>query len=224
MTGGVKVAVRVQHAPGRTAALSRLLSTLPPAVAEVIEDERGISNPWRGYKRCLADLPDCTHLVILQDDSVCCPNFVEACERIAVARPRDVIVLCVCGNARRTAADIRQAQLQRRRYVPLRYGASDHLPMVAVMWPVGQARAFLRWTEENPLRLGHHDPRSDDAVGGRWVRYTKAPAVATVPSLVEHPDDLASTIGKDRGGLDPRRKAVVWIGHENPLDIDWSLP
>jgi hypothetical protein len=48
--------------------------------------------------------------------------------------------------------------------------------------------------------------------------------VATVPSLVDHPDTTPSLLGKRaRGGVDRSRVASCWVGTEcDPLTIDWG--
>jgi hypothetical protein len=86
-------------------------------------------------------------------------------------------------------------------------------PLALAQRPVTLSHPHAGWAEENPLRLGHRDPRSDDAVGGRWMRYERPKVVCTVPSLVQHPDDVPSTIGrKASNGMNKGRVAAFWIG------------
>lgn len=214
------VHVRVQHAQGRDAALDRLLRSLE-APAVVVTDSGRPPNPWRGFQKCLRDIPPAvTHVCVIQDDGVACRNLVPALHRIAESRPDDVVCLFLGGQPRRTAAQARKLQMNGHAYVDV-HGA-DFVPVVATMWPSHVARSFLEWCDANPLRLGHRDPRSDDAVAGRWMRYTRHKIVCTIPSLVQHPDDMPSTIGKRAGaGADRNRVALFWIGDNDPLEIQW---
>jgi hypothetical protein len=81
----------------------------------------------------------------------------------------------------------------------------------------------LLWAgEPNLLRRRNGlfiEERSDDAMGGRWMRTTRQRVVATIPSLVEHPDDAPSTIARKPGG----RTALFWHGVEwDALSVDWG--
>lgn len=216
------VLVRIQHAAGRDVALERLLSSLPPAV-EVITDELSVRNPdpWRGYKACLRDLPaHVSHVAILQDDTIACRNFAPALERIVASRPDDVVCLYLSGPPARTAVKATYALGRGERYVPL--VANDYVPVVATMYPVDLAASFLEWTEQNPKRLRGTTRKSDDAIATRWHRFCKPSVICTVPSLVQHPDDMESTIGKRHyDGRDRGRVARHFIGDDDPLDLDW---
>lgn len=212
------VAIRIQHAAGRDAPLHRLLVQLPQAVEVVTDSDPGPPNPWRGYQKCLSNLPADGHVCVLQDDAIVCQNFVPALELIAAANPGMPVILFLGGQPRRTATRVRAAT---ERYVDL--APNDFMPVVAVLWPVAVAKEFLGWTEANQLRMPRGG-RSDDAIAGRWLRFTHQRVRVAVPSLVQHPDDFPSTITKRaRGGLDKGRVAVNWIGDGDPLALDWSL-
>ena len=98
----------------------------------------------------------------------------------------------------------------------------DFLPVVAVLWPVAKAQEFLVWaTDPNRLRHKNGQPfieRSDDAMGGRWMRQTQQRILATIPSLIEHPDDVISTIARTNSN----RTALFWHGPEwDALSVQW---
>ena len=67
---------------------------------------------------------------------------------------------------------------------------------------------------------GQPNPRSDDAVVGRWMLVTKQTIRATVPSLVQHPDMEPSLIGRRPAwGKDSGRVALHLA--EDALDYEW---
>ena len=47
-------------------------------------------DPWAGYQRCLTDPPDCTHLLVIQDDAIPVPGFAEVLPQIAQPTRRPV--------------------------------------------------------------------------------------------------------------------------------------
>lgn len=211
---------RVQHAPGREQSLARLLTGLP-AETEVITDLGGEPpNPWRGYQLCLAPSPG-THLCVLQDDTVVCPNFALAVERIIASQPGAVVCLFFPGAAKATARAYQQAVASDQRYT--RLSIRDFMPVVATIWPVQLAAGFLAWAATAQLPgMPRHTVRSDDAVAGMWHRVTRSTVLVTNPSLVEHPDDVESTVGlRAQAGKDRGRVAVRWIGDSDPLELDW---
>jgi len=180
-----------------------------------------LPNPWRGFKKCLTGIPEgVTHQVVLQDDTIVCKNFVPAVERVAAARPDNIVCLFIAAHPRRTA---NQVLASKKPFV--RVNVIDFVPVVATIWPIDVAISFLQWAADHPLRLpGGDKARSDDAVLGRWMKFNLSTVYCTVPSLVEHPDDVPSTIGRAaHAGKDKGRVALRYIGDADPLEIDWSV-
>lgn len=224
----MKIAYRVQAVPEREATLDRLLSQLPQA--EVIVDDGSPvegewlvapDGPWRGYVKVLtAPLVDSQtrHICVLQDDCIVCENFTEAVEKIVATRPSNPICLFTPGSARQTVHTMMRAN---GHLVPLAF--RDFLPVVAVVWPVELAASFIEWTRMAKLPGMPRPPKSDDAVAGAWKRHMRQDVYVTVPSLVEHPDDVPSTVGRRAAnGEDKGRVAAMYIGERDPLEIDWS--
>lgn len=176
-------------------------------------------SPWRTYRECLVGAPSgISHLLVVQDDVIPCRNLVEVCSRIARPEP---VVLFLGGAPVTIAREARAAGLRGERMIPWRLRAADWLPVVAVLWPVEVAESFIEWTGLNRLP-GDPNPRSDDAVAGKWARKTRQEIWVTVPSLVQHPDVEPSLIGrKARGGRSSWRVAFDWIGDVDPLQIGW---
>lgn len=214
------VPIRVQHWPPRKQGLERLLARAPSA--EVItDDEAGKPNPWRGYKKCLSNLPPTGHVAVLQDDTVPCINFELALERVVAARPDAVISLFVAGLNNVTRKDYWKAMKFQRHWVEINFRDIHHV--CALVWPVDRARDFLAWAEVAKIPGHSRIPRSDDAIVGAWAKQKRIGVIATVPSLVQHPDDVPSTIGrKHYNGMERGRTAIHWIGDGDPLGIDWA--
>jgi hypothetical protein len=201
--------------------LERLLERVPSAEV-IVDDEPGEANPWRGYRKCLSNLPSTGHVVVLQDDSLPCINFEAALERVIAARPEAIISLFASGLNNVTRKDYYENSRRGSHWSPVNFRDIHHV--IALVWPVGWARTFMEWTD-NAKIPGHGNkmPRSDDAIVGCWARKQKIEVWTTIPSLVEHPDDVPSTIGRRHmHGKERGRTAIDWIGDNDPLAIDWS--
>lgn len=150
-----------------------------------------------------------------------CANFAPAVEQIAAAQP-DVPVCLFLARLPQEASKKAMLVMRRRtgeRYVQLSW--RNFLPVVAVLWPRAKAVEFMEWAETHAHLPGQRDPRSDDAMAGRWKMITRQTVLATVPSLVEHPDFEPSTIStRAAGGKDKGRVALFLA--EDGLDYDWS--
>lgn len=160
-------------------------------------------------------------MAVIQDDTIACKNLLSALERIVSSRPNNIICLFLGGLPKNTAVKASHAFSRGHPFVDIAH--HDFIPVVATLWPVEKAAAFLAWTAENPKRLRSMTMKSDDAIVTRWAKFAGEIVYATVPSLVQHPDDIKSTIGRQHyAGLDKGRVARHWIGDADPLEIDWS--
>jgi hypothetical protein len=176
-------------------------------------------NPWLGYRQALTDLPDCSHVVVIQDDARVCANFAAAVEKIAEANKDVPVALFLAYLPRVTASDATRAMKLNRRYCDVNF--RDFVPAIAILWPVHKAQEMLIWTDGNPKLPGNPNPRSDDAIIGVWMRRTRQRIRATVPSLVEHPDLVPSLIGR-RAAWGKDRGRVALFMAEDGLLYDWS--
>lgn len=205
---GVKIAYRVQHYAGRDDALKRLIPLLPKGI-EIRVDSGDRPSPWRGYYRCLENPPkNATHLCILQDDALPCKSFAERLLEAVEEKPDDVLSLFVGGLPGRTKKDFYAALSAGARWTPVYFREIHHV--VALCWPIPLVHEFLKWFETAKVP-GPKPPLSDDAVVGYWARTQRKLFQATVPCLVEHPDDFPSVVqGLNRFG-DKGRRAICWI-------------
>lgn len=206
----MNVTYRVQHAAGRDLALDRLLPLLPRAV-EVITDAEAQSdpNPLRNFLRCLIPPPGATHLCILQDDVLPCADFETRVGEAIAGRPTDLISLFVGGLHGRTQREFLWALKAGTPWSQVYFREIHHV--VATVWPVGLAHDFLEWFPTARIP-GPKVQRSDDAVVGYWARKHHVRVWATVPCLVEHPDDFPSTIRRHSKFGDKGRRAIHFAG------------
>lgn len=189
-------------------------------LVQVVEDASKPPNPWHGYQKCLSDLRGYSHVLVIQDDAIVCKNFPETVQRIMAARPDRVISMFVGGLRNRTTRNFLRALTVHERYMEIYFRDIHHV--VAVLWPASTAKDFMNWTASHDIP-GMPAPRSDDAVFGSWARLSKNRVLCTVPCLVEHPDDVQSTVGlRAKGGNDKGRVAVNFIGDADPLELDWE--
>lgn len=208
-----RVAVAVQHHPSRTESLNRLLSTTEVDAVVVDPDPGGRSSAWRTYRECLRWLPsDASHLLILQDDVIACPGLRRAAEAAAQARPGRLISFwqgrAPSDTARRLVAASQAGapfcEVERKRWINT----------VALMWPAPLVAPFVEWADQLP---GHW--RADDSIVGEWAGMVNDyGCLVTVPSLVEHLDDVRSLVGAYQGHH-TKRTAQCFIG-DVPVD-EW---
>ncbi len=214
-----RLVVRVQSHPSRREIRERLLEGLGDMSVQIVEDQSYPPNPWHGYQKCLEDLHDFSHVLVVQDDAIVCKNFPETVSRIMAARPDRVVSLFVGGLRNRTTRNFTAALGKNKRYEEVYFRDIHHV--VAVLWPISAAKTFLDWTKTHAVP-GMPNPRSDDAVFGAWSRLTKNRVLCTVPNLVQHPDDVKSTVGlRAKAGADRGRTAIHFIDGD-PLELDWS--
>jgi hypothetical protein len=173
-------------------------------------------NPWAGYKLALqrgVELPtEATHLLVLQDDVIVCADFPLAVTAAIEERPEQVLSLWVGALPGRTRKDFWIAQGKRERWSRVYFRDICHV--VGLVWPRPLAEDFLEWTSDHRLPGDCRQVQSDDAIVGAWMRRTHQTVWACVPSLVEHNDDVESTIGRPRG--DKGRRAIAFIDSPAP--------
>jgi hypothetical protein len=219
----VQVAVRIQAHPSRAHLWPNLIESLAPLPVEVSVHSSEPPSPWLGYKQALSDLPDCTHLLLLQEDVLICRNLPLAVEKIAEAKPDNPVCLFLSWLPNHIVKDARQALLHGQRYIVAR--PAKFCPVVAVLWPVTAVERFLSWAEAAKLPGHPGHVRSDDAVLAEWIRRMHETVWIALPSLVEHPDTVPSVKGRNNAawGRDKGRRALQWVGPErDPLELDWS--
>lgn len=205
--------VALQHHPDRAFLLPRTAHLKPTVVTD--PDPEGIRNPWRTYRACLETLPHgATHLLVLQDDALVCDGFLRVARAALKHRPDSPVTFFVPTAMRRGSRLLLQACGRGSNWANLGYH-EPWIPVVALCWPAALVPGFLEWADARGF--GPDRRRADDGIVGRWARESRTDVWATVPSLVEHPDDVDSLIGTKKRIL--RQAICFWDG---VTPIDWS--
>lgn len=170
-------------------------------------------DPWAGYALCLSDLPDCSHVLVVQDDAIPVPWFWDAVERLAVARPDRPVCLWMSAIPSNAA---HRALKAKTTLIPL--GPSPFVPLVCVLWPRQAAVDFLEWSARVPRLM----TRADDGNVAKWARAEKVEFLVSVPSLVEHDDFTPSVKGGTNGATNgaSRNKRALLLAEDASL-IEW---
>lgn len=217
MTGPARTSrplVAIQHHRSRADLLPDLIGGFSGLDFVVCVDDGGDPpNPWRGHQLCLEALEDMadvvdpySHLVVIQDDALVCDEFECHLHCALEAEPDAVLVLFLAAYPRLSAIAARRAHAIGEDFSPIH--RKDCVPVVGISYPVALVADVLAWSVTYKGRVS----RSDDFMLGHWMRATNRRVLATVPSLIQHPDDVPSLIGNGTGahGHNPSRSALVW--------------
>lgn len=185
----------------------------------VIEDPNpnGPPSPLRCYRECVTrPAPGFSHLVIVQDDVILCLDFDIALKRLLEHVPDRLVALFVAGAPRRSAMEIRLAE--KRGDALCDMSRMDWVPTVALVWPMALAEEFGKY-----LRRVPDSAWADDPIVGGWCNRKRIRPLATVPSLVQHPDVEPSLLPNDKsaGGKNGYRTAAVWRPGWSPVRDGW---
>lgn len=203
--------VVVQHHPARADIIGRLLDGCAPLELLVVCDAGGPQpDPWRCYLQCVRAALDSghSHVVIVQDDATVCPDFAAELGCCIAGAPEHLLVLYLASYPGRSATRARAARQRGDCYAEVVTGLRDLVPVVGNCYPIGLLRELLDWSDAFEKRPS----RSDDYMVGRWCHERQVPVLATIPSLVQHPDDVPSLIGNGAGahGRNRARSALYF--------------
>jgi hypothetical protein len=216
----VKLSVTIQSHPSRTELADELRARLGRGVTVTYDPEpEAPPCAWRSYREALDSTPDdVSHRLIVQDDIDPCPHFLTAVRSACRARPDDLLVFYVGGNATAHSSALFRASALGHSWAVLSH--HQFVPVVAVAWPVGLVCPAVCWVAEQPWS---ESLLADDEIIGRWVRDNGVFPLASCPSLVEHRSALPSLM-HERFLDSPGRRASCLIGPDcDARSIDWSL-
>jgi hypothetical protein len=177
---------------------------------------------WRTYRHALETAPpDATHRLIVQDDAAVCQHFEQAAQSaVAATQPGSLLCLFVPGALHAHTSAIDAACMSDRTIALLPPGS--WVPVVATCWPTEAIPAALEWVDAQGWPEGFN---ADDEIVGRLTRALALPVHATVPSLVDHPDDVVSIVGSRTPmfGANRDRVAHCYVGDDaDPRSITWA--
>lgn len=218
-----RVDIAIQHHPLRAEMAAELLGCVPGAriVTDPAPQDRWRS-AWRTYRACLESAAaGASHVLVIQDDVLVCDGFEESVAAAVAARPDRVIAFFVGGNPYEHRRRIREAHGKRWSWAEL--DNQRWCPAVGTCWPVDRIAPLLAWHDAQKFPAAF---TADDEILGRFLRHSGELPLATVPSLLEHPDTVPSIANNRRSdGRDAGRRAALWVGDCGFCDarqIDWA--
>jgi hypothetical protein len=217
------ISVAIQHHPTRAELVAQLLPKLEPLSVDVVSDPEpdGPRATWRTYRRALETTPaTASHRVVIQDDVELCREFPTVLARAIAARPDRLLVLCVCGHPMPSKMAVLRAHQNGQPFAEL--GRDRWIPTIALVWPVELIAPALAYVTAQPWPEAF---KADDEIVMRIAVGMKILPLATVPSLVEHPDLVESVKRKRRafGGRDKGRVAALFMPADvDPLELVWA--
>ncbi len=225
----MNVSFAVQAHPSRALMAEQLASRIG---GEVVwdPDPEGAPSTFRTFRHLMETTPGpATHRVQVQDDAEVCPYFHETVLRAVAARPDRLLLLFVSGNPHFQAQAVMDACRRDEPWAELQF--AYWCPLVATVWPCRLICGLLDYVDaQRGPAVGSTrswwETGADDEIVGRFIRDTNEPPLATVPSLVEHPDEVPSVMNPRRGLAPHGRRAACYIGAcddcTDPRTIDWA--
>jgi hypothetical protein len=164
-------------------------------------------------------LPDCSHVLVIQDDSQPVLNFAPAISSIAASNLNVPVCLFLSAIPRGTLSYALRAYRRGQVYAPV-FLNSNIVPVIAILWPRAKAEEFMEWTRSGVRLRGHPTPRADDGIVAQWMQRTHQEFRVTVPSIVEHDVSVPSVKGGNRVWTNDHGGRAYFLA-ENALDYDW---
>lgn len=181
------------------------------------------TSAWRTYRWALerALVPSCewSHVLVIQDDTLLCAHFNELLPRVVEAQPDALVALYHSAVPIYNAVRLREAGAAHIPFAAL--SSQTWLPVVANVWPVELIEPLLEYVDRQRWPA---DWTADDEIVGRAARNLGLDVLATVPSLVQHPDEVVSIAGRRRPshGKNPQRVALLFDPEADLREVDWS--
>lgn len=199
--GAIVLSATVMAHPHRSAMAERLVRDHPELGLNIVYDpEPAAANPSALRAARLAwshASPDATHHLVLQDDSLLCPDFADSLLDAIAQQPNAALCLFTEWGSR-SAALVRLAALTGSAFAAV---VDPYLPSQGLVLPREYADGFADASADGE--------DTDDGVLGKYVRTVGLPAYVMVPNLVEH-GDSPSIVGNDVLG---ERKSACFTGN-----------
>ncbi|MFD6473401.1 hypothetical protein ACFRMO_00095 [Streptomyces anulatus] len=199
----LSLSVVVMTHPARLDMAEELARSLAPWPVEVVVDPRPHEGPstLRTSVEAWAAVPEgATHHMVLQDDVIPVPGFIERVHQEILRAGDRGVAYCADWSSRNGAVSRMGAVVGAHAVETV----PDYVPCVALSLPRSAAEGYARFAREWPDRTD-----ADDVV---MLRYTEAAGVVVqlaLPHLVAH-EQLPSLAGNDAKGQ--RNSACFWQG------------
>lgn len=218
-----QVSFAIQAHPLRTEMAGALARRIGGEVEVVMDPDPDapFRSPWRTFRHLfLTTPPGATHRAQMQDDALPCDGYRRAVEAAVEVVPDRLLVFFVAGTPYMHKSKVLDACQRDETWAEL-YTGGVWCPVIATCWPVEMALDMVEWNDAQgfPEKFV-----SDDERVGRYLDASGHKPWASVPSLVEHEDVVASLIGRrNMAGEDPDRVAACFIGVDCGCvdEIDW---
>lgn len=168
-------------------ALHKKLIQQPFSKVRIVWDE--INNEWHTGERSMRSgvAADGWHVVI-QDDAILTPDFYFNIERVIAAVPVKTVVSLYTGKVRPLADRVAEAANK----APEGSFLQHYMMMwgVGILIPADHIEPMLEYINEPKYNDTAYDVRI-----GLFYQRNRLPIYYTIPSLVDHDDDIGSLIG-----------------------------
>lgn len=157
--------------------------------------------------------------VIMQDDCLPVPGYAKAAQRVRELLPNALIAFCLQGmihhhtrSAFYRALEAGQTLLQIRPH--------NWVPAMALGWTPELAARALQWdAQQTRLRPNF---TADDGRLYYFVRAAEVEVWATVPCLVDHPDDVPA-VRDGSAGRGKRAWRTLHLLEGDAKEVSWAL-
>jgi hypothetical protein len=157
--------------------------------------------------------------VILQDDCLPVPGFAEAAQAIRRELPDALLAFAMQGMIHHPTRSAFWRALERGERL-MQITPHNWVPALALGWTPKLAARAVEWdAQQTQLR---ENATADDGRLYYFTRWAGVEVWATVPCLVDHPDDVPSVgSGKARNGRKPSRRTLALLEGDA---AEWASP
>lgn len=197
---GIRLSSAIMVHPVRLASAQELMDGHPElGFSLAVDPEPGRMGALRTARVAWGSVAhDATHHLVVQDDSVLCPDFAEHVTSAIRTMPHAALSFFVEWGAC-SSNMVRMAALRGKAWAEV---VDVYVPMQALVLPAEIARGFDDYARTNAV-----DEDPDDHVLRAYLHSVGVPAYVSVPNIVEH-KDLPSLVGN---GIQGRRSSTCYV-------------
>lgn len=159
--------------------------------------------------------------MILQDDCVPVPGYAEAAEQVRALLPDALLAFCLQGMIHSaTRSEFYRALEAGQRL--LRLNLRNWCPAMALGWTPALAARALEWDVNVGQKRFRDSYSADDARLFYFTQWAKVEVWATVPSIVDHPDDVPS-VREGSNGRGKKAWRTLELLEGDASAIEWEV-